>query len=1294
MDENGTASKIARRTWPKRIGLALGIVLFGLIVFHRPILHSLGRSLAIHFAAKENLRLDCRIEGSVFGNLIIRNLHVTPTGPSAVESIDADFIRADYSLLDWWRFGTAELLKNVEVRNVNAVLNPLKAAPQKVVPKPNERLTLPSIFPERVSISDVSLLVRAAAPAQNLVLEHLDLELNPKGPGELRIHKLQIPSVPGWSNLAARTSYQNKDLIISGLVLDDETQLRSLSIDASQIKNKKLTTTIDCSLGGGAIIGSIALSETARSLEMDSRLSLKNISLDKLRNYAGRAAADLSGEVQSVEITANGALDAPRSWTGAITANATDLKLGATALDRITLNVTASGGVANIVSCDLARGPNKFSLSGNVTLPEEVAEFGRTPTSLHISGTLPELKAIAPEMAGSITIEGRADIVDATLNAALKVSSDAAKWNEISANSLTALITASRKMPRLDAQKPYFAGLQSETHLETGAVRSNEWSFDSLSAVIKSTDDLVTIERGTMVRADNSAKVSGTYRLPADLSQAHLQPADLQWSFDATNLGDFWLGDAAARVTGPLQIDGGIQLRDGVANGSLSIYGTNLRVKNLVIPEVSSHIAVYRNVVYVNDLTVNLSGPDFIRATGQFALDKPYRYKGSVAANISQLAQFKPILAAIGNKNELSGALVLDWSGSGQAANFNNSGEINLTLEKGRYANLTGLQARVNATYAPDGLNVPLIFFGSDKMNFQAVGESNGNTLEISKIEIDQGKAKYATGYAAIPFIWKNVGTDKRVFDPNGKVAITFQSENLDLKKLCEDIGAKPLGSGLLGVKLDAGGTLADMTARLEVQARELRSPAAPKFEPASFDLTADMKNNQLVVDGKIQQAKIQPVTIAASLPLNVGRILEQKRFDENTPITAKVEMPRSSVNFVRQFVPALERVDGDLALNVNVSGTVAKPVFSGSADTKINVARFSNATVPQLSNFSARLVFTNNDTLTLETFHGDVAGGPFTVSGRITFPKLTQPNFDLQLKADSVLVARNDDMTVRADANVRVAGPLTSATVSGDVGLTNSQFLKNIDLIPIGLPGRPAPGPKPPSDTPDLSFPNPPLRDWKFDVAIKTKDPFVIRGNLANGDALVDMKLTGTGLQPKLDGSVRLQNVEATLPFSRLEVQQGFIYFNPNDPLNPGIDLQGTSLIRDYTVHVYVYGTANEPQAIFSSEPPLPQEEIISLLATGTTKEELLSGGNVLAGRALMLLGQEMYRKIFKKGQATKPNSVFDKLSVDVGNVDPRTGQQTAEARFRVNEKFQVIGDIGVQGDFRGTVKYLIRFR
>ena len=134
--------------------------------------------------------------------------------------------------------------------------------------------------------------------------------------------------------------------------------------------------------------------------------------------------------------------------------------------------------------------------------------------------------------------------------------------------------------------------------------------------------------------------------------------------------------------------------------------------------------------------------------------------------------------------------------------------------------------------------------------------------------------------------------------------------------------------------------------------------------------------------------------------------------------------------------------------------------------------------------------------------------------------------------------------------------------------------------------------------------------------------------------------------------------------------------------------------MIHDHTIHVYIYGTSLAPEAVFTSEPPLPQEEIISLLATGTTREELTGSNNVLAGRAAMLLGQQLYRKIFKKGQATQSNSVFDRLDVDVGTVDPRTGQQQAIARFKINDQFVVVGDIGVGGDYRGMLKYLIRFR
>ena len=76
------------------------------------------------------------------------------------------------------------------------------------------------------------------------------------------------------------------------------------------------------------------------------------------------------------------------------------------------------------------------------------------------------------------------------------------------------------------------------------------------------------------------------------------------------------------------------------------------------------------------------------------------------------------------------------------------------------------------------------------------------------------------------------------------------------------------------------------------------------------------------------------------------------------------------------------------------------------------------------------------------------------------------------------------------------------------------------------------------------------------------------------------------------------------------------------------------------------------------------------------------------------MLLVQQLYRKVFKKGQGAQNSSVFDRLDVVVGQTDPRTGQQQATARFKVNDQFVLIGDLDVGGGFRGMVKYVIRFR
>ena len=52
------------------------------------------------------------------------------------------------------------------------------------------------------------------------------------------------------------------------------------------------------------------------------------------------------------------------------------------------------------------------------------------------------------------------------------------------------------------------------------------------------------------------------------------------------------------------------------------------------------------------------------------------------------------------------------------------------------------------------------------------------------------------------------------------------------------------------------------------------------------------------------------------------------------------------------------------------------------------------------------------------------------------------------------------------------------------------------------------------------------------------------------------------------------------------------------------------------------------------------------------------------------------------------------DKIDLDVGNVDARTGRQQVSGRYKATDRVQVIADLGSEGDLRGRVKYLVRFR
>ena len=477
------------------IGLAVCVGL--LIIFHRPILLATVRHFANRYATKENLKMDFRLEGNPFSYLTVRNLHAVPTGPSAIESVDVDSLYVDYSLLGFARHGVSHLLQNVEVRGAQVVLNPARAPPPK--PRPKKKPTLPDAFPERIRLADATLIIRESP--NDFVIEHADLDLNPRAPGELRIGRLQLPPGDGWSGISGQTSYTNKNFILRDLALSDQEQIRLLNIDASRIDSKALAVDLNCIIGGGQLSVSAALNETASSLNAMVNVSAEKIAADSLNKFLLLPENYFSGEIERLALVGAGVIDSPRTWSGTMSLQVSDAHVPAVNFEKGAVEVSAGQGKATLQSADIVQNQNEFHLNGTIDLPATFEDFGRTPASLQIAGKAPDLEKLTAGvpvgLTGSVQFNGKIDIVDANAQVTLGVTGEAVGFSDGIIDNVNATLRASKKVARADTKRPWFADLRTAMEFTLTGIRYRDYIVDSVNGSINGTDDILGLDQVT-----------------------------------------------------------------------------------------------------------------------------------------------------------------------------------------------------------------------------------------------------------------------------------------------------------------------------------------------------------------------------------------------------------------------------------------------------------------------------------------------------------------------------------------------------------------------------------------------------------------------------------------------------------------------------------------------------------------------------------------------------------------------------------------------------------------------------
>jgi hypothetical protein len=1263
-----------------------------LAIFHRPIFFHGTRYFVLRAAKQQNLSLDYEMTGSIFTTLSVVNLKATPTEPGPIQRLEIGTLNLRYSLLDLIRDGLPAFLKEVDVRQVFLELTPAEPLPPEKEQAP-QAFKFPALFPELLHLENINVLIHN--PDGDTVVEGGYFSLLPDRPGALKIHTLDIPGVRRWTDIDAATTFRERNLKLTDLFVGSEIALREFNLDLTRLEEDELKMGLDGTFFEAPVQASAVVTDLNKSNHLRIQAKVEGLDFDPLWKYLN-IPPPLLGRVEVLDVDFTGTPERPRGWTGNVQVKVADLHIEKQRIGDADLAVDLSQGAAVISAQNRFDERNTLTLSARGELPEKFDQFVLSTAQGRLTLSVPEAERLTffmPDVViGDVAVETDFTLADGRLKTQSRINAVelSASQGEVSG---AHLVLDAEKDFTVPQDAPVFQELTTRLEGEIAKVRSSGYELEAIQVLLSSVGGTVRLENLAFAKAANHGRATAVYELPSDLQSWDAQLLDLDLVVEAPDLSAFVLPESGLHLTGLLKLTGQAKMRERKLTGSVLAEAADVDFNGLPVRRAKVQAEITDNKATISALEVVLNDTNRLTGGGEVQFGEALIYQGTLDVQLKDLSLLRPILPP--DAPEIGGALTVLWAGAGDSRAPRHDGHASLSLTGGRAGEMQDLKAHFNASYAADFINIPDFAVSAGKRGDAVFSLFwKNNRLQLTNLAVRQQKMTLLTGGLEIPLHLDKASDIDALLPSHEPLRVDLRSSNVDLAAVARNLGQKqPPVTGRASLMVEARGTFDELIGKAAIKATNLQSTAAENVAPADLSVDLDLREDDLLrIDGTVRQKLLQPLRIVGVLPCDVAAMKARRSFDPETPVDLTITLPRSSLEFVSSLVPIVRSSRGTAEANVQVKGTIARPELSGSITADLAALRFSDPSLPPVNAFALRLDFTRNR-VEFTRFRGVVAGGHFLTAGHITLETLDNPVFDLRVGARNALVLQNDDLTARVSGDLRLTGPLKAGLVQGTVWLTRSRFFKNIDILPIGLPGRPAPQPPPQPAT--ISFPQPPLRDWKFDVTVKTLDPFLVQSNLATGRIVADLHLGGTGLRPWLDGTVTIERLTASLPFSRLQIQEGQIYFTPQQPFVPQLNLRGTSTIRDYDIAVFITGSAYDPEALFTSDPPLPQAEVVSLLATGLTTSELTRDPNALAGRAAILVFQRAYNSLFRRNKPpAERDSFLSRIRFDIGVTDPKTGRQSTSLGIPLSENVVLMGGIDVGGNFQGQVKYLIRFK
>lgn len=552
-----------------------------------------------------------------------------------------------------------------------------------------------------------------------------------------------------------------------------------------------------------------------------------------------------------------------------------------------------------------------------------------------------------------------------------------------------------------------------------------------------------------------------------------------------------------------------------------------------------------------------------------------------------------------------------------------------------------------------------------------------------------------------LPRKWLN----QKMIPLDSPLTLTVKNDQLDLRRIQPLTPFIPNIMGTLNLDLRLSGSLMEPRLNGNINANNLNTSLQPNLPDFGLNLALKTTNQELTFNGSGKNGTSNFMTISGNLPLQPETWLGLPESEPEKEFLLEIKDAEVDLGQVQPFVPIVKDVQGSLEVNIKAIGTISNPQFSGNADLSVKKMRLDDS--PGSEFRDSRIILTlANDVISFNKSSIIASGGKATIGGTINLASRDadfDPVFDLSVEGQDILLYRTEDLNFRGHPSLTIAGPYSKAKIAGTLKIADSLIYKDVEILPFGVP-RTTEIPKPnlPSfsqsprmDNQIISTPSG-IMDWNVEIDITAEDPVLIRGNLIDGQITgQNLKLGGTIGSPTTSGIVISEDLVADLPFSKLEVQSGSITLRPDSPANPYLDLKGSSKVSSYLVQVYVSGTLQNPKLVLTSDPPLPESEIMVLLATGTLSAQL-ANQEVASRKALQYLFETLRRRNGEKDksviQRLLKNSSQIKLSL--GETNQYSGQNFSSATLNLDDRWDFTTQIDEQGQTRAFLVFSVRFK